>query len=187
MKGVVARPSQVIVPADEELGPAMRQLTEAQQSFVIALVTCGASNPTQAAMVAGYGGTHDSTKMASKYLMRNVRVLAAIKEETEKFLRSYALVGAKRIAEIALNPMHKDSFKASVELLNRADLIVATKHTVTVEDNRTTQEVIDSIVQIAKRNNIDPKTLLGYDPGAAVDGEFEEVVTGTEGLEDMLA
>lgn len=188
MKGQLARVPQVVVPPMEELGPAMRAITPQQQGFIVALVTCGASNATQAAMVAGYGGTDAATKVAAKYLMRNPRVLAALREESDKFIRSHALIGAKRIVEIALNPMHKDSYKASVELLNRADLIVRTEHKVVVEDNRTTADVISAICDMAKRNNIDPKTLLGYDPMLVTDAQYTDVTDeGSDGLEDLLA
>lgn len=186
MRGVVSRPTQIIVAPEEELGSSMQALTGNQRAFVIALVELGAKNPTQAAMMAGYGGTDAARRTAAKELMRNPKVLDAIREEADKRLRSGALLAASRLIEIASNPLDLNSFKACVELLNRADLIVATKHEVTVTDNRTTDEVMNTILALAKRNNIDPKTLLGYNPAEkVVEGEFTEATT--EGLEDLLA
>jgi hypothetical protein len=166
----------------------MQILTKNQRAFVIALVEMGAKNPTEAAMVAGYGGTDQARKTAAKELMRNPKVLNALKEEADKRLRSGALMAASRLIEIAGNPHDINSFKACVELLNRADLIVSTKHEVTVHDNRTSDEVMNTILSLAKKNNIDPKTLLGYNPAdKVVDAEFKEVVPSTDGVEDLLA
>lgn len=186
MRGVVARPTQIVVAPEDELGPAMQVLTKNQRAFVIALVECGAKNPTEAAMIAGYGGTDAARKTAAKELMRNPKVLDALREEADKRLRSGALLAASRLIEIAGNPLDINSFKACVELLNRADLIVATKHEVKVTDNRTTDDVMATILSLAKRNNIDPKTLLGYNPAEKiVEAEFTEATTA--GLEDLLA
>jgi hypothetical protein len=187
MRGKTAGTALIFAPPEDQSGPAMRACTPNQQAFVVAMVTGGANNPTQAAMLAGYGGTDTARKVAARDLMRNPRVLAALREEGDKFLRSGAIVGARAVMEIAMDPHHKDRFKAGVELLNRADLIVATKHEVVVTDNRTAPEVLQAIVAMAQKNGIDPKTLLGYDPDDILDVEFTEVEPrSAEGLEDLL-
>jgi hypothetical protein len=102
-------------------------------------------------------------------------------------VRSGAILGASVLHEIAGDVMHKDRFKAGVELLNRSGLLVETQHRVTVEDNRSSKEIEDAIILLARRNGLDPRTLLGHSPAKpdAVDAEFEEL--SSEGLEDLLA
>jgi phage terminase small subunit len=184
-RGQVSRKPQILVPPDEKLGPAMLECTPAQRAFVVAMVSGGANNATQAAMVAGYGGTDDAKRAAAKHLMRTPKVLAALREEADKFMISGVLVGARAVMEIAMDPLHKDRLKAAVYLQERAGLQVTTKHEITVKDTRTPDDVIRSIVDMAKKNNLDPKALLGFDPELpVVEGEFE--VKSTEGLEDVL-
>lgn len=196
MGRATARRSQIIVPPEEEQGQAMRELTIPQQRFVVALVELGARNNTQAAMMAGYGGTDAARKVAAKVLMRSPKVLAAIREEADKRLRSGALLAASRLYELIDSNDEKVALKASIETLNRSDLIVATEHRVTVTDNRSREDVIKAIVAMAKKNNLDPKTLLGFDPEVKpVDAEFKEVLSteciqtvdmSSDGLEDLL-
>lgn len=177
----LARPTRVVLPDEENLGPAMRNITEAQRGFVIAWVVSRASTPTEAAMMAGYGGTDDATRVAAKVLMRSPKVIAAIKEEADKFACAWAVMSVKNIIEIANNTRHKDSFAANKYLQDRAGLTVKTTHEVIVTDNRTPADILAAIHDMAKRMGDDPRKLLGFDP---VDAEFEEM--SSEGLEDVL-
>lgn len=195
VKSVTANLPAIRPPADDECGPAMLALTKPQQTFVKALVEHGARSNTEAAMLAGYGGSPQAANVAAKNLMRTRAVLEAIREETDKLQRSFALRAIHNIARIADTPGDKDCYKANLELLNRAGLIVATEHKVVVEDNRGREEILKAIVHMAKKNGLDPKTLLGYDPDAPVlDANFTEVCIQTsdtpdmsaEGLEDVL-
>jgi phage terminase small subunit len=171
-------------PPEENLGPAMRALNAGQRRFVIALLETGASNNTVAAGLAGYGGTEGSRRVMAHNLAHNPKVQAAIKEEADRRLRAGALLAASALVEIAGNPMHKDRFKASVELLNRAGLIVQTEHKVIVEDNRLSEEIEQGIIALSQRLGVDPTKLLGNNSKAAqkanikaqaIDAEFTEV------------
>lgn len=168
-------------PPEADLGPAMLALNAGQRRFVVALLETGATDNTAAAGLAGYGGTEGSRRVAAWHLAHNPKVQAAIKEEADRRLRAGALLAASALVEIAGDMRHKDRFKAAVELLNRAGLIVQTEHKVIVEDNRLTQEIEAGIVALANRLNIDPVKLLGQGvpspqkTAEVVDAEYSEV------------
>jgi len=180
-----------MVPDEAHLGPAMLALTPLQRGFVIALVETGGKSDAGAARLAGYGGTDASCWQAGHRLAHNPKVQLAIREEADRRLRAGALLGASALIEIASDIMHKDRYKAAESLLNRAGLLVETQHRVIVEDDRRTeQEIVAAITLMAKRNNLDPRKLLGYDvKDVAVEGEFTEVddaAPSADGLEDLL-
>ena len=163
-----------------ELGEAMLSLTENQRRYVINLVEQGGRN----SMLAYQRATGCSPENAHKnaWRMNSPHVAAAIREEADRRLRSGAILGASIMVEIAEDPMHKDRYKAAARLLDAAGLIVATEHKVTVEDKRSTQEIMRAIGRIAKDAGVDPEKLLGR--AVPVDVEFEEL--SSEGLEDIL-
>lgn len=191
----LARLSNVIAPALDECGPAMQQLSVEQRQFVVAMVEMGAPTPTDAARVAGYGGSTNVSSAAGRRLMSNPKVLAALREETEKFIGGCVLVAAKVLLNIALTTGHKDQKAAASELMTRGGMLIKTEHKVVVEDNRTPDDVIRKIIEIARTTGQDVKALIGYDPDLpVVEGEFTEVKAevkaevkpGEKGLEDIL-
>jgi len=163
-------PAIVIDP--DSLGPAMLELTEKQQKFVVALLETGGTNEAGAAQIAGYG-TGYATR--SYELARNPKVLAALREEADKRIRSGALLAASKLLVIARNDTHKDQLKAIDMLLNRAGMIVQTQHKVTVEDNRTPEEVVARTAALAKALGLDPSKVLASVGIDYVDAEFREV------------
>ena len=179
----------IAVPAEDTLGPAMQALSINQRAFVIAMLTTGAQDGTVCAAMAGYGNTQESRWVASHRLMHNPKVLAAIKEEADRRLRSGAILAASALVEICADTRHKDRFKAAQELLNRAGLLVETQHRVIVEDHRTDKEIEQAIVLMAKRHGLDPAKLLGYTT-KPIDAEFTEVEDdapmSSDGIEDLL-
>ena len=187
-----ANPPHFMMPVEPHMGPAMQALTENQRAFVVAMLETGARDATRCATIAGFGNTEGARWQAGHRLSHNPKVLAAIREEADKRLRSGAILGASVLVEIASNPLHKDQFKAGVELLNRSGLLVETQHRVIVEDDRRdSKEIEAAIIALAKRLGVDPVKLLGVRSEAAVkadaiDGEFEEVAMSSEGLEDLL-
>lgn len=189
ISGDTARPPAILVPPEGKLGPAMQALSPPQRAFVIALLETGARDDHLAAKMAGYGGTDGATRVAAFRLAHNPKVQAAIKEEADRRLRAGAILAASALVDIASDTRHKDRYKAAVELLNRAGLIVQTEHKVIVEDNRLTDEIEAGIIALAQRLNVDPTKLLGTQSKAArkaeaVDAEFTEVDDITDLLGD---
>jgi phage terminase small subunit len=186
---------KAIVPRKEtgKPGAAMATLTPRQREFVRAMLETGARDHTLCARMAGFTGDDNTMRVTAHRLAHDDKVLAALKEEADKRIRSGAVLGASVLSEIAMNPTHKDQLKAAIELLNRAGLITATlhkhEHAHVVSTSADEKAQIASIVEKAARLGIDPRKLLG---GIVVDAEFEEVqkpdtpAAGTEGLEDIL-
>lgn len=179
------------------LGKAMRTINPKQRAFVRAFVLTGGSNATRAAIISGYGNTDDSSKAAAYRLVHDPKILAAIKEAADGMLRANILIGSAVLVEIANTPNHKDRFKAAQALLDRGGLIVATQHNanITITEDTPSAQVIDRIKYLADRLGLDPALLLGRDaskaaslpaPADYADAEFEEVYTGSTGLEDLL-
>jgi len=180
-----ARQSPIELPAVQDLGPAMRELSEPQRRFVLAMVEMGTDNYTAAARVAGYGGTDGATLVAAHRLSHNPAVQAAIREEADRRLRAGAILAASALIEIVADKSHKDRFKAADRLLERAGMLVENINRTIVEDHRTDKEIEQAIILMARRNGLDPQKLLGR-PLAPIEGEFEEVGSA-EGIEDLLA
>ncbi len=181
---------KAIVPRRETgaPGPALALLTHRQQTFVRAMLETGGQDHTRAARMAGYTGNDNCMRVTAHRLAHDTKVLAALKEEADKRIRSGALLGASVLIEIAGDTMHKDRFRAATELLNRAGLQVVTEHKVTVTNSGDEKAMIERIASMASQLGLDSKKLLG----GFVEAEFTEVaalpapVDGTEGLEDLL-
>lgn len=195
----MAYPAITIAPVrpvydDKGLGRHMRKLSPKQRAFVLAYVSLGGQNATAAAKASGYGTTPESQRVAAYRLTHDDKVLAAIREEADKTIRSSILLGTQALIEIAETAHHKDRFKAAVELINRGGLLVTTQHNVNVNvnDSRTDKEVVANIERMAKQLGLDPGKLLGQALGvqalpAPVDAEFVVVDDGVETDEDPLA
>ncbi len=177
-----------------EGGPAMAELPPRQQAWVRRMVETGGTNGLACAMDVGYTGNRKTLSVTAHRLAHDMKILAALKEEADKRIRSGALIGASVLIEIAGDTMHKDRFRAATELLNRAGLQVVTEHKVTVTNSGDEKAMIERIASMASQLGLDSKKLLG----GFVEAEFTEVTAlpaptadlgstdGTEGLEDLL-
>ena len=159
--------------------PALSKLTDKQKRFVIAYLETGGANETEAARIAGYSETNpNGCSVEANRLMRNDKILAAIKEEAQKRINGGVLLGASVLVEIASDPLHKDRLKAAQSLLDRGGLMQVSKseHLHIIEDNRTDQELIGFIVAQAKLNGLDPSKLLGFNPDLEIiEAESQEI------------
>lgn len=161
----------------------MSALREQQRAFVEYHVATGGRNAGVAYMAAYPECTKEACRAAASRLMRDPRVLAAFREEADKRVQGHTILATDLLMTIAENPQHKDQFRAIVEILNRAGMIVATRHEVEVTDNRSTEEIISLVKRLAEKANLPVEQLLGNSSGA-IDAEFEEL--SNEGLEDLL-
>lgn len=169
-----ARESEIPLPAESSLGPAMLELTDSQRRFVIAYVQAGDNNASAAARKAGYGGTDASVFGAASRLTRNPLVMAAIEEEIGKAFRSAAVIGLKVLQDIALTYGHRDQFRAADRLLERAGHMVTTKHEVTVKDERTPKQVLEDLRAMAARAGLKLTDLLGKSQDV-IDAAFVDI------------
>jgi hypothetical protein len=170
-----ARQSLVPVPSDAACGKAMLDCTDAQRAFVLAMVETGGRSQTECAMIAGIGGNRESAAVWASRAMRNERVLAALREETDKAFRGDVLIARSRLRDILEKPQHVDHFRAIKETLDRGGMAIATLHKVEVEhinDGRSAREIMSDLVAQIVANGGDPKVLLGKE---VIDAEFSEV------------
>lgn len=168
-------------------GPAFGALTELQQRYVLASLQLGGRNDAEAVRIAGYDTKYPDQMGYS--LKRNPKIIEALREEAERRLTGGAMLAASALVAIVLNPLHKDHYKASVELLNRSGLEHIQKIEVNHSDNRGRDELIKDIVRMALDQKMDPSKLLGYDPfkkGEVVEAEFTEVVMSDEERRELF-
>lgn len=166
-------------------GPRMRALRPRQREFVrqICLLGGNARKNSQAARNAGYTGDDTTIGVTAHRLMHDPKVIEAIKEEADRRLQGAQLLAVSTLIEIAGDDLAKDRLKAAVAILDRTGAHAKSEHTVNVHDDRSTQELIAAGRALAAQLGIDPVKLLGQ---SVLDAEFAEVVTGAEGLEDLL-
>ena len=159
--------------ATDEFGPAMRSLTEKQRNFVYRLMEFGGrpSMAPKAAEEAGYKSSSvGALRSQASHLLRHPKIIAAVKEEADRRVRGGAILAASVLIDIASDPTNKNQFKAAVELLNRADLIVASRQEIVVDDKRPDKQELQGRVQdLAERLGIDPAILLEKQTSKLVD------------------
>ena len=168
----------------------MKSCTDLERQFVIALLMQPSADYAEAARAAGYS---DSSKnmlnVAGHTVFHRPRVQEAIREEADRRIRGGAILGASVLIEIARNSLHKDQYKAAVELLNRAGMLVATEHKVTVSRPEDEKQMVERIMHLALQLGLDGRKLLGSAaPGLAppIDVEYTVIEPSKEGLEDLL-
>lgn len=165
--------SLTLLDDDGTHGDAFNALTTLQKRFVLCHLVLGGRNAAEAARVAGYAS--GTWKQSGYALLRKRSVIAALREEAEKRMSSHALTASENLLRIVGDATHKDNFKATIELMNRAGLQFIQKHEVIHTDHRLAADVLASIVALAVRTGQPVKALLGYDPEQVTDAEVEEV------------
>jgi phage terminase small subunit len=162
----------VEAPAIEDLGPAMQALSEMQRKFVVAFVRTGGRNAALAARAAGYSDRGQAAKVSGHKLAHNPKVIAALREYGERQLDGSVYVAITGLVDVASDPKHRDRFKACADILDRTGFARMTRHeVVSVNDERSTAELMAIVAQYASQTGRDPKALLG--PPDMIEGEFE--------------
>jgi phage terminase small subunit len=139
-------------------------LTPKKLAFAKAHVQLGGQNATKAAIMAGYsskGGGAGAAVTASR-LLRDPRVLQAIKEETERSLRAGVAMAANTLTELAQNAQSESvRLQASQALLDRGGMQLATlsQHHVLVEDKRTDDELRARVEQLQRELGLSAKVI----------------------------
>ena len=150
-------------PVDAQDGPAMKALpTDRHRAFVRALYTVrpGFGARVKAAKLAGFGCQHSTPQtmatIASR-LSHDERVLAAIAEEDQKFIRSSASRAIGALSRLIENPNAKDHVRGIAMILDRTmpvETIVKMQHDATPA-LRATAEVLARIADLAARAGVD--------------------------------
>lgn len=149
-------------------GKALSSLSDQHRSFVLRLMELGPSKKAaaKAAKDVGYASQHGYV------LMRDERILAAIREEATKELAGAVLIGVKAMIEIAQDREHKDRLKAAKELAGMNGF--TTEQRIVVEHVSTdTREQIRQIRAMAIELGLNPEQLIKS--AGIVEAEFTEV------------
>ena len=163
------------LPPEDQMGPAMKRLNEQQRRFVCALSVFG-GNRTEAYRWAGYNvKSNKVAQAASSRLHSQDEIKEAIREEAIRRLDTAPLLAISTMVRIAQGPDNKLALKASEMILDRTGFHGTTEHKVTIEDKRTTKELIDFIMQAAPRHGLDANKMLGL-PAPVIEAEFEVVI-----------
>lgn len=162
----------------------MKALNPNQQAFVIALCMQGSRNYA-AAYRHSYPEAKDEVgiRTSAHRLAHDEKVLAALKEETERRMQASIGMAAEVLLSIAEDPTHKDRLKAATALLNRGGLHESIEHKVTHDVATDAKSLLARFSVLAGVLGVDPVSLLGRqglslpapDPDAALEGEFVEV------------
>jgi phage terminase small subunit len=153
-------------PIDAQDGPAMKALpTDRHRAFVRALYTVrpGHGANVRAAKLAGFGSptsTPQSMATIASRLAHDERVLAAIREEDEKHIRSSAPRAIRALSSLIENPKAKDHARGIAMVLDRVHP-VETIQKVTVEHQasssmKATAEIFEKIMLLAARAGVPP-------------------------------
>jgi hypothetical protein len=136
-------PKTAVVPVEDDLAmsPELAALTTKQRAFVECLFAGDGSGrllaKSAAARAAGYSGDpHQLNSMAQK-LLKDPRIQAAMRAETQRRIRNLGPEALKALTEIMHTPGHKDQLKSVNIVLERLDP-VATKI-----DAHVTHEIVD--------------------------------------------
>lgn len=156
-------------------------LTEQQRIFVDTYVELGGGRgaPAAAARKAGY--SEASIHSLASQLLRNERVLSAIKRLTDRKFRAGAVMALSALIHIAENGTTEAArLKAAEGILDRTGFGPRSTQDMNVNltDTRSQKEVIDAIAEkINQLKDLEPRIKeLEYKPEVPViDAEFSEV------------
>lgn len=155
------------------MGPAMLRLNEKQRLFVCALAVFG-GDQTRAYAYAGYSSINPRSVNASASRLANAEnIVQAIREESLRRINSATLLAVSTLVELAAatNPDKKLRRQCAVDILDRTNFNPVTEHRIVIKDDRTTEELIASIKQLALAGGLDSKALLA----PIIDTTYEEV------------
>lgn len=151
-------------PIDAEDGPKMKALpTDRHRAFIRALYTVrpGHGARVKAAKLAGFGtptSTPQSMATIASRLSHDERVLAAIAEEDQKYIRSSAPRAIGALSRLIENPSHKDHARGIAMILDRT-MPLETVHNVQVKHDATpefreTAQVLARISELAAKFSV---------------------------------
>jgi phage terminase small subunit len=154
-------------PSEAKFGPRMHALNERQQKFVIAMFTTvrpGHGAAASAARAAGFGTPGSSpasiATIASR-LMQDEKIIDAMREFGEQFLKGSAPAALRALQKLILTPSHKGHERAVAAVVDRlypVEQSIRVTHDATPA-MKTTAEVLERIAELAARVGIDARKL----------------------------
>ncbi len=168
-----------LLPAESELGPAMKDLNDRQRVFVVALLNQGTKhNQSAAARAAGYEGDRNTLKVTGHNLAHSPKVQAAILEEAKKRMQLGTAAATALLLKVIGDPKaaHRDRVHAANSLLDRGGIFVTKESKIEVTDNSRKQKLL-RLVELARQQGDDPRKYIGN----LADAEDAEILAAIEG------
>ena len=182
----------VPMPEPDDFGPAMRACTTKERAFVVAYFHTGKRE--LAAQIAGYAGEAGSNQLgvSAFQVWHRPRVQQAIQE----FASTSILMGLVPMATAVMQDVlergdHKEKLKAAQMVFDRTGFHALQEVKVTKIDGTDREAKVRKLIALAKKLGKNPRDLIG-NLADVVDADFaaveaaEEVVSSSEGLEDLL-
>ena len=157
-----------IAAAEGVTSPTFEGLTEMQSKFVTAYVELGGrkGSGVEAALSAGYGGgtNRDAAKTRASELLRNPKVLQALRDELTRRLNAAAVLGVNVLVELAADKQAPPATRLSAakELIDRGYGPIASRWRV----DHTVRSIEDIILELDAAEG--PETVV-------LDGEYFEL------------
>ncbi len=173
------KPKMIDVPIDEVdvegLGPAMLALTDRQRRFVRGYLKSGAKNATRVARQAGFEMDGEGTKTHAYWLLHNVKVIAAMREEKERDLNGPMVIHAiTQLELLAKTGDKKVKAKAIDSILDRTGFGRQTNQQISMQvehvDTRGTVEIMAELRKLLPNAGL-----------PVIEGEYETVDATKEG------
>lgn len=174
----------------------MLALSPQLRVFVAAMIETGGNMPESARLAGADCAERDTFRRTAQRWMANAKVQEAMLEEAKRVMGGLAVPAAamlSRFLDESFTCTPANRLRAIEMVMNRIGMHPKTEHNVNVNDSRTDKQVVRSIIDLAKKLEIDPRRLLGAQ-GIVLDAEFEVIdkppgapqVDGRRGLEDLL-
>jgi len=162
--------------------PGMRELSDRQKAWVLAycfFVKPGRGSYVAATKLAGFGTATSSAKSWSTIASRiaqNPKILAALHEQSQKYIHASAPHAVQALVRLIHNPKHKDHARAIAMLLERTHP-AETTHRVKVEHETNvvvaSADVLRRISELARAAGLDSVQMP-----PTIDATCEEVTDG---------
>lgn len=153
------------VPIRKTAGVSMGDLTDKQAAFVRAYVEAGGKRgaATQAALEAGYAnGDPVAARVRGSELLRNGKVLAALRDELTRKLNAAATLGLETLIDLVETGPPSVRLQAAKELLDRGYGPIMSRNAVLVGNT----SIDDLIRRVSEQDG------TGVEPDAKLEAEF---------------
>lgn len=155
----------MLVELDDDVpcGPAMKRLTPLQRNFVRLYVDFPRRPKWKLVKAAGYQNSDGGLRVQAHHLVRDMKVLAAIAEETARRAPLDAALSRAILLQIA-STKGKEQLRAAQALGDRTGFVAEQKHVVEHRDE-SPESKLERLGQLAALLGIDPASLIGANVG----------------------
>jgi hypothetical protein len=145
----------------ESLGPKMLALRDDRMRLFVWWMANGAPSVAAAARAAGYSDVKEGAKVRGCVLMQQPAILEALKETSEKTMRSLAPFALSKARAILDDPRHPSHGRMVETILDRTGFLAKTEHKVTVEHSIDVKELEALARRLAAESGVPVQRLLG--------------------------